>query len=247
MSKSPTIIHKPLVFGYAYIGDIMITTIIRTVILYFFLMLVMRIMGKRQIGQLQPVELVITILISEISALPMQDSDIPLVNSVVAVLMLASLEILISAVSMKSIKLRSLMQGNSLVIIRNGVLDQKQIKRLRFTVDDILEALRKKDVFDISDVQFAIAETDGTLSVLLKPEKRNVTNEDMNLPGDNTSLPCVLISDGRVIKADFADCNITEKKLFEMLKAKKIKAGQILLMTLDDNGNVNIIEKERDL
>ena len=177
----------------------------------------------------------------------MQDSDIPLVNSVVAVLMLASLEILISAVSMKSIKLRSLMQGNSLVIIRNGVLDQKQIKRLRFTVDDILEALRKKDVFDISDVQFAIAETDGTLSVLLKPEKRNVTNEDMNLPGDNTSLPCVLISDGRVIKADFADCNITEKKLFEMLKAKKIKAGQILLMTLDDNGNVNIIEKERDL
>ena len=118
--------------------------LIRTVILYIAVITCVRIMGKRQIGELQPSELVITILISEIAAIPMQDTDIPLINSIVPFLVLVSLEIITSAISIKSQKFRNLMQGNSLIIIRNGVLDQKQIKRLRLSVEDILEALRKK-------------------------------------------------------------------------------------------------------
>lgn len=223
----------------------MIITILRTVILYSLLIMIMRIMGKRQIGQLQPGELVITILISEIAAVPMQDNDIPMINSVISVLLLASFEIITSVLCMKSIKLRSLLQGNSLVIIRNGVLDQKQIKRLRYTVDDILEALRQKDIFDISDVQYAIAETDGTLSILLKPEKREVTIGDMDLPQKGGGLQCVLISDGRVIRSEFKDCGMNEEKLKKLLKSEKLSPREILLLTADAQGNTNIIKKEK--
>lgn len=224
----------------------MLTTMIRTLILYALLILIMRIMGKRQIGQLQPGELVITILISEIAAIPMQDNDIPMINSVIAVLLLAAFEIIISAVSMKSIRFRSLLQGNSIVIIRDGILDQKQLRRLRYTVDDLLEALRQKDVFDISDVQYAVAETDGTLSVLLKPEKREVTVGDAKLKTGNEGLQCVIISDGRIIETDMTDCGMTKEKLRILLEQKGLDPKKILLMSSDINGNINIIEKEQN-
>lgn len=225
----------------------MLTTIIRTVILYFLLILIMRIMGKRQIGQLQPGELVITILISEIAAIPMQDNDIPMINSVISVFLLAAFEIITSAVSMKSVKIRSLLQGNSLIVIRNGVLDQKQIKRLRYTVDDILEALRQKDVFDISDVKYAIAETDGSLSVMLKEEKQTVKAADIKLKNKEQGLQCVLISDGRIIRSDFKDCGMTEEKLQALLKEKNINPKNILLMTVDAFGKTNIIRRDETL
>lgn len=211
------------------------------------LIFIMRIMGKRQIGQLQPGELVITILISEIAAIPMQDNDIPMVNSIISVFLLAAFEIITSAVSMKSIKIRSLLQGNSLIVIRNGVLDQKQIKRLRYTVDDILEALRQKDVFDIDDVQYAIAETDGSLSVMLKPEKRPVSMQDADIKAPPAGLPCVLISDGRIIRSEFKDCGMTEDKLRALIKEKNIDPSQILLMTIDKTGKTNIIKREKSL
>lgn len=225
----------------------MLTTIVRTAILYVMLIFIMRIMGKRQIGQLQPGELVITILISEIAAIPMQDNDIPMVNSIISVFLLAAFEIITSAVSMKSIKIRSLLQGNSLIVIRNGVLDQKQIKRLRYTVDDILEALRQKDVFDIDDVQYAIAETDGSLSVMLKPEKRPVSMQDADIKAPPAGLPCVLISDGRIIRSEFKDCGMTEDKLRALIKEKNIDPSQILLMTIDKTGKTNIIKREKSL
>lgn len=204
-------------------------------------------MGKRQIGQLQPGELVITILISEIAAIPMQDNDIPMINSVISVFLLAAFEIITSAVSMKSVKIRSLLQGNSLIVIRNGVLDQKQIKRLRYTVDDILEALRQKDVFDISDVKYAIAETDGSLSVMLKEEKQTVKAADIKLKNKEQGLQCVLISDGRIIRSDFKDCGMTEEKLQALLKEKNINPKNILLMTVDAFGKTNIIRRDETL
>lgn len=224
----------------------MLTTMMRTLILYVLLIIIMRIMGKRQIGQLQPGELVITILISEIAAIPMQDNDIPMINSVIAVLLLAAFEIIISAVSMKSIRFRSILQGNSIVIIKNGKLDQKQLRRLRYTVDDLLEALRQKDVFNISDVQYAVAETDGTLSVLLKPEKRGVTMSAAKLKAENSGLQCIVISDGKIIETELKNCGMTTEKLKMLLDQKGLDPKKILLMSSDINGNVNIIEKEQD-
>ncbi len=223
----------------------MLVTMIRTLILYILLIIIMRIMGKRQIGELQPGELVITILISEIAAIPMQDNDIPLINSVIAVLLLAAFEIIISAISMKSVKFRSLLQGNSVVIIKDGVLDQERLRQLRYTVDDLLEALRQKDVFDIGDVQYAVAETDGTLSVLLKPEKRGVTVGDARLKASNEGLQCVIISDGQMVETAMGNCDMTKDKLNDILERKGLDLKNILLMSSDKNGNFNIIEKEQ--
>ncbi|MDR1630264.1 MAG: DUF421 domain-containing protein [Oscillospiraceae bacterium] len=224
----------------------MIITLIRTVILYVFLIVAVRLMGRRQVGELQPGELVVTILLSQIASQPICDTDIPLVYSLVPFLILVALELFMSVFSMKSIKFRELYQGSALVLIRDGVLDQKQVKRLRFTMDDVMEALRQKDVFDISDVQYAIAETDGTLSVLLKPQKRNVTNEDMRVQAPDAALPCIIISDGRVIEKNFADCNMDYKKLEKALANAHTRAENIMLMTADKSGNTYIIEKEEE-
>ena len=168
-------------------------------------------MGKRQLGELQPTELVITILLSEIAAIPMQDNALPLGNSIVAVLLLVALEVINSVVVLKSSKCRSFLQGNSLVVIRDGVVDQKQLKRLRFTMDDLFDQLRQKDVFDISDVRYAIVETNGQLSVMLKPEKETVTAEMADIPNETKGLLCMVINDGKFLKRSFKECERTKK------------------------------------
>ena len=220
----------------------MIITLIRAAILYFLIVFSVRIMGKRQIGELQPSELVITILISEIAAIPMQDNGAPLINSVIPVLLLISFD-----VSMKFPKFRGLMQGHSLIVIRNGMIDQTQLKRLRFTVDDLMEALRQKDVFRIEDVQYAIAETNGTLSVLLKPEKRVPVAEELNVTIPDDGLPCIVISDGRIITSAFKDCGMTMKKLQTHIKKSGLELKDILIMEIDRSGNTTIIKRDERL
>lgn len=222
----------------------MFITLIRTSVLYIFVIAIMRMMGKRQIGELQPTELVVTLLLSEIIAIPMQDNDISLVSTIVPVLVLVGFEILISVISLKSVKIRSLMQGNSIIIIRDGKLDLKKIKELRFTIDDILEALRQKDIFDISKVQYAVVETNGTISVMLKPEYEPVTREDLKLEFEDSGMPCAVIVDGRIIKTDFECCNMTMEKLKKIIKKDKINVDNTLLMTIDKKGNKTIIGKD---
>ncbi len=223
----------------------MLISFFRTIILLFVIVVAVRIMGKRQIGQLQPAELVVTILLSEIAATPMQDNDIPMMNTVIAILVLVALEIIISALNMKSLHFRSLLQGNSLILIRNGVIDQKQMKRLRYTLDDLLEALRQKDVFDISDVSYAIAETDGSLSVLLKPDKRMVSNSDMNIEVADDGIDCVVVMDGRIIRSDFKDCGMNDDRLGRLIKKSGAELKDIYLMTVNKAGKTNVILKEK--
>ena len=227
-------------------GDFMFITLIRTSVLYIFVIAIMRMMGKRQIGELQPTELVVTLLLSEIIAIPMQDNDISLVSAIVPVLVLVGFEILISVIGLKSVKIRSLMQGNSIIIIRDGKLDLKKIKELRFTIDDILEALRQKDIFDISKVQYAVVETNGTISVMLKPEYEPVTRGDLSLESPDSGMPCAVIIDGRIIKTDFNSCNMTMEKLKKIIKKDKINVENTLLMTIDKKGNKTIIGKDSE-
>ncbi|MBR5202223.1 MAG: DUF421 domain-containing protein [Clostridia bacterium] len=222
----------------------MFITLIRTSVLYLFVILIMRLMGKRQIGELQPTELVITLLLSEIIAIPMQDNDISLVSTIIPVLVLVGFEIIISVISLKSVKFRSLLQGNSIIIIRDGKLDLKKIKELRFTIDDILEALRQKDIFDISKVQYAVVETNGTISVMLKPEYEPATLKDLNLKTVDSGIPCAVIVDGRIIKTDFDSCNMTMEKLKKIIKKDNINVKKTLLMTIDKKGNKTIIGKD---
>ncbi len=222
----------------------MISAILKTTILYFFLTVVVRIMGKRQIGQLQPGELVVTIMISELAVLPLEDENVELWKAIVPVVSLALLEIAVSFVALKSIKLRALLQGNSVIVIRNGQPDVKQMRKLRYSTDDLLEALRQKDVFNIEDVQYAVAETDGSLSVLLKPEKRNATVSDVGARPDDSGFPRVIISDGRTLGAQIKKSVLTEKDVEKYLKTRKTEKKDVLIMTVDDRGNITLVTKK---
>ena len=201
-------------------------------------------MGKRQLGELQPGELVITLLISEIATNSVLDTSLPLLNSVIPLILLVSFEILTSYLSLKSVNFRYLSDGKPITIIRNGKLDQKNLKKIRFTINDVYSALRQKDVFNIEDVQFAIVETNGTLSVLLKPEKRNSTPTNYDKPEKNTGMPCEIVVDGKIIEANFEDCGITKNEVLSKIKAEKLEQKEILLMTVDAGKNYYIIIKK---
>lgn len=225
---------------------IMLVTLVRALILYVLIIICMRIMGKRQLGELQPTELVITILLSEIAAIPMQDNALPLGNSIVAVLFLVALEIINSFIVLKSSKFRSILQGNSLVVIRDGVIDQKQLKRLRFTMDDLFDQLRQKDIFDISDVKYAIVETNGQLSVMLRPEKETVTAEMADIVNESKGLLCMVINDGKFLKRSFNECNMNEEKINRILDSENIIIDEVLFMVADKEGNYTIVKKDED-
>lgn len=201
-------------------------------------------MGKRQIGDLQPSELVITLLISEIAAIPLQDTSQPILNGISSIFVLVILEILMSIISLKSQRVRQLLSGKSVVVIKNGVIDQTAMKSVRMTVLDLIELLRIKDVFDISKVSYAVLEVNGELSVLLKSGEQNATVNDLKIekPMEFLSLP--VISDGIIMTDSLKSLNITKKDLKKHLKGIRIK--DVFLMTLDRKGNKNIIRK-RDM
>ncbi len=221
----------------------MATVLIRTFILYIIVILVVRLMGKRQIGQLQPTELVVTILLSEVASIPLEDNNVPLLNSVVAVLLLASLEIISSGIALKSGKYRRAVEGNAVFIIKEGKLDIKAVKKLRYSVDDIMEGLRQKDVFDISDVEYAVVETNGTLSVMLKADKVPLTLRSIGEKADENGIPAVVVSDGKYIYSNFQLCRTSKEKIDKLLKKEKTSVDKVMLMTLDKKGNKFIIPK----
>ena len=146
--------------------------VIRSVIIYLFVVLAVRIMGKRQIGELNPHEFVITILISAVATIPIEESSIPLTNSLIPIMIFVSLEVIESALAIKLPKFGKLIDGHPIYVIKNGELQKQEMKRLRFSMDDLKDALRQKDVFDMSEVENAIVETNGSLSVQKKEDKR---------------------------------------------------------------------------
>lgn len=214
----------------------MLVSLLRCLAVYFILIISVRLMGKREIGQLQPADLVITILISELAVMPIEKTDIPFVQSVSAILLLVGLEIFMSFLTMKMSKLRHIVQGNSLLIINDGEIDQKLLKRMRLTVDDLVEGLRLKDVFDISEVQYAYVETNGQLSVKLKEEKEPPSAEKMKIVSEDNGIPFVIISDGRLISESLENCGLTEEKLDQMLVSRRVERKDILILTADKSG-----------
>lgn len=200
-------------------------------------------MGKRQIGELTPHELVITILVSQVAIIPLQDNSMPLLNMFVPILIFVSMEILASALSMKSIHFRNLIQGKPLFVIRNGKLDEKQMRRLRFTVDDLVDAVRQKGYFDLSTIQDAIVEPNGTISVLQKAEESPVTPKQLKLSVDENATPIAVVIDGKPVDEYFGQ-NIVRNSEIELLvtdSGKKI--SEIMLLTIDDTGKIFIIPK----
>lgn len=223
----------------------MINIMLRGLIVYVTVILSVRLMGKRQIGELQPSELVTTFLLSEVASMPLQNKDISLFSCLVLIFMIVALEIIFSVIAVKSQTFRTLTQGSSALVIKDGRLLQKKMKQLRYSVDDLLESLRLKDVFDISEVKYAYIETNGSLSVMLKEENSPVTPNDLKLPVKSEHLPCLVVSDGKIIEKDFELCNMTKEKVEGILRKKKLKAEDVFIMTADKGGKYNIIEKEK--
>lgn len=223
----------------------MVISLIRAVILYAAVIFLIRLMGKRQIGELQPSELVVTILISEVASLPMQDNSIPVLNSVIALSVLVSLEILTAALSLKSHKLRTVLQGHPVIVIRNGEIDVEALKKLRLTVNDLISALRQKDIFEISQVSYAIFETNGKVSVLLKPANRPATANDLNLSPEDNGMPFAVICDGEFNLNAAKECKTDKAEIERILTKKNSKIKDILLMTLNTSKQSNIIKKEK--
>lgn len=218
----------------------------RSIIIYFVVVAAVRIMGKRQIGELKPHELVMTVLVSQIATIPMEDNSMPLLNSLVPLLTLVACEVLVSVVGMKNISIRNLFQGKPIIIIKKGVIDQKQLKRLRFSVDDLVDALRQKDIFDINDVDYAIIEANGSISVLPKFENRPVTAKMLNIPPDTAGMPVVVVMDGKPVNEYFGDHYINLDFLDKELKKRNINLGDIFMMSVDYNQQYTIIKKDNE-
>lgn len=218
--------------------------LIRTFIIYFVVVAAVRLMGKRQIGQLQPTELVITLILSEIAASSVNDTDKPLVNSVIGVTVLVSLEIISSYLALKSGKFRRLAEGNAVYVIKEGKLDIRALEEIRFSIDDLMEALRQKDVFDISDVEYAVVETNGSLSVMLRADKIPLTLSTFGRKAEEKGLPVVVIADGRYIYSNFSICKTSKSRIDSILSDEKIHISHVMLMMLDKSGNRFIIPKE---
>ena len=188
----------------------MVTAFVRTILLYFIIMLGLRLMGKRQIGELEPTELVLTMLISDLAAVPMQDFGIPLLNGVVPIVTLLALSMLLSYGCMRSIRLRRLVCGSPTTLIKDGILQQAAMRANRFTLDELIEALRSQGVTDLTTVKYAILETDGQLSVLLYPAEQPATPKQLGRAvKDDLFLPQVLINDGRVLDDGLAYRGLT--------------------------------------
>lgn len=217
---------------------------IRAIILYLLLIFSVRLMGKRQIGELQPSELAVTILISNIATLPVEDTGTPLLTGIIPIITLASLDVIMSWLAIKSRAVRRVVSGMPVIIIRDGKLDQKQMREIRFTVDDLVESLRGQGIFDISEVQFAVVETTGNLSVYQKYPYRNVTNADMELKGKSINPPEVVIADGEADGDAMKRLALSMEWIEHTLKKEKTAIGEVFLMTVDTDRNYSLIRKE---
>jgi uncharacterized membrane protein YcaP (DUF421 family) len=212
---------------------------IRTLVLYIVVIIVMRIMGKRQIGQLQPFELAVAIMISELAAVPMQNTGIPLINGIIPILTLLLAQISISFLALKSTKARGLICGKPSILIENGKINEEVMRKEMYTLNDLLEQLRNKDTANISDVEFAILETNGQLSVIPKSQKRSVSPEDLHLPTHYEGLPLDLVVDGEVNHKNLKKAKLDEQWLKQELARRGISnSREILFASIDSSGKL---------
>jgi uncharacterized membrane protein YcaP (DUF421 family) len=222
----------------------MLVIAIRTLIIYLLIVLAVRLMGKRQIGQLRPTELVVALIISDIAAVPMQDNGIPLVYGIFPIFLLVALELILSALMLKFPFMERLVSGNPVVIIQNGKLNKDALKKLRLTVDDLLEAMRMQDCFQIQDVECAVAETNGHISLFLRPEARTVTCKDLNLSSADTGMPVLVVSDGEFSPFGLSAAGENEQSIKNLLLSQKISLQSVFLMTMTPKGMFFILSRD---
>ena len=225
----------------------MAIVLVRTLIIYFSLLLTLRLLGKRQLGEMELSEFVVAALIADLAAHPLQDMGIPLLNGLLPILVLFCCEVLIAGLSLKSIRLRSLIFGKPSLLIVKGKILQQEMLRNRFTLDELMQELRAQGVSDLNSVAYGILETNGKLSLLLSPADSPVTAGQLQVQTQDTGYPSIVISDGRVLEANLRHLGYDRLWLNKQLKAHGLSSpGQVFLMTASDTGAVYCAAKEAE-
>ena len=222
----------------------MLLSYIRTVILYLILIAVIRMMGKRQIGQMEPSEFVVTMLVANLASIPMQDGGIPLYSGLVPILTVLGLELVLSALSMRSICFRRLLCGKPVILIENGRILQDNLRSTRITLDELTGHLREKDVLDVTTVQYAILETDGNLSVFPYPEHLPASAKAAGIRLKKQHLPITLAADGCLYKHNLSVAGKSQAWVEKLLREKDADLEDVLLLTVDESGKTVLLRKE---
>ncbi|MFU0823547.1 MULTISPECIES: DUF421 domain-containing protein [Clostridium] len=215
----------------------MFIVLIRTIILYSLVVLTMRLMGKRQIGELEPFELVIAIMISDLASFPMQDIRIPLIHGIIPILTLLMIQTIITLIELKSEKAAEILTGKPSILIKQGKIDIKELRNQKLSFNDLIEELRLNGYYNISDVEYAILETSGQLSIMPKTNISPATKEDLKINSPQEKLPVTLILDGKINKSNLKLINKTEEWLYNQLKINNISSvKEVFIATIDSKG-----------
>lgn len=222
----------------------MIVVVIRTILMYATLIVAMRLMGKRQLGDLQPTELAVTIMLSDIAVIPLQEPGAPILSGIAPIALLVGLELLMSCIMLKAPRLARVITGNPVVVIRNGKPIWSALRRLRMTVEDLIDGLRELGYFNIEDIETGIVETNGKMSVYLKAGKQPMTIGDLQPTVPPRPMSCVVLTDGELNRFGLSLCGWEPEKVWQVLKTEKVSPKEVMLMTADSNGDYRIIRKE---
>ena len=222
----------------------MINIFVRVLIIYILVLIVMRLMGKRELGQMQPFELVIAIMIADLASVPMADTGIPITNGIIPILALLLVQLVISIINLKSINGRKIICGMPSILIYRGRIDEKVMKKEKFTINELQERLRQNNIFNIADVEYAILETSGQVTVIQKPEKRNTIPEDFNIIPEYEGIPYDLVIDGKIMHENLKSIGRDYNWLKKQVEKFKIKPEQALVVTFDGKGQIFCQAKE---
>ena len=221
--------------------------LIRSVIIYICVLVVIRLMGKRQIGEMQPFEFVITLIIADLACIPMAELSVPLIHGIVPIIALMIVHFLICVLSRKFMIARYLFTGKPAIVISPRGINYKELKSLNMTIDDLLELVRGCEVFDLADIAYAILETNGKMCVIKKSEVEPPTREDLKVKVSQNSLPVNIIMDGKLMQDNIKLTSVDTKTINKCLDKAKIKRVEdVLLLALDNNGNVFIQAKNAE-
>lgn len=224
----------------------MATSFLRTLVLYIFVVAALRVMGKRQLGELQPSELVVAIMISDLASIPIADKSLPVYEGIIPIVTLVFAELVFSVLVIKSEFFRTVITGRPAIIVRGGSIEQKVMKRLRLSIDDLLEQLRLMGYSDISEVDTVMLETNGQISVIPKEISRPVTCEDIKLNPTQTHLPHTVIADGKIRKSGLKSANLTKAEVLELLKKHGISSPEeVFFMNITDDKKVSLEKRQK--
>lgn len=222
----------------------MLITFFRSIVLYIIVLIVMRFMGKREIGQLQPFELAISIMIADLATIPMAEIGIPITNGIIPILGLLVMHLLISVINLKSLRAREIICGKPTILIYRGKIDEKALRKERFTINELEERLRSCNVVNLGDVEYAILETSGQVTAILKPEKRNTTPEDFQMKPEYEGIAYDLVVDGKIMKENLKAIGKNYNWLKKQVEKFDMIPEEALVVTLDGKGQIFCQQKE---